>query len=157
MISLAFCQPLKAAEVVAIHFCPSDTCHDPIIELYDAAKTSIHLAIYSLTKDEIADALVRAHNRGVKVKVLIDKAQAGNQYADDETLEDAGIKVRRDKKAGFMHNKFAVIDGTIVYTGSYNHTDSATTKHDENYIILKGNDVVPIYEAQFQALWEKHQ
>ena len=62
----------------------------------------------------------------VEVKVLIDKAQAGNQYADDEKLEESGIEVRRDKAGGLMHNKFCVVDYLMVYTGSYNHTDSAT-------------------------------
>ena len=55
-----------------------------------------------------------------------------------------------------MHNKFCVIDDLIVYTGSYNHTDSATTKHDENYIIIKDIGIAHIYETQFQKLWEKH-
>ena len=55
-----------------------------------------------------------------------------------------------------MHNKFCVIDDLIVYTGSYNHTDSATTKHDENYIMIKDIGIAHIYEAQFQKLREKH-
>jgi len=131
-------------------------CHMPIIRLYDGAEKYIHLAIYSLTKDEIAEALIRAHKRGVEIKVLIDKAQAGLKDADDEKLEAEGIEVRRDKKAGLMHNKFAIIDGIITYTGSYNHTEGATTKNDENYIIIKDIGIAHIYETQFQKLWEKH-
>ena len=92
----------------------------------------------------------------VEVKVLIDKAQAGNQYADDEKLEQTGIEVRRDKAGGLMHNKFCVIDDLIVYTGSYNHSQGATTKNDENYIIIKDIGIAHIYETQFQKLWEKH-
>jgi phosphatidylserine/phosphatidylglycerophosphate/cardiolipin synthase-like enzyme len=55
-----------------------------------------------------------------------------------------------------MHNKFAVNDGIITYTGSYNHTDNATTKNDENYIIIRDKDVGETYEKQFQKIWEKH-
>lgn len=145
-----------AAEIRGIYFPPYKDAHLPIIRLYDSAQRYIHLAIYSLTKDEFAEALIRAHQRGVEIKVLIDKAQAGNQYADDEKLEEAGIEVRRDKAGGLMHNKFCVIDDLIVYTGSYNHSESATTKHDENYIIIKDIGIAHIYETQFQKLWEKH-
>jgi phosphatidylserine/phosphatidylglycerophosphate/cardiolipin synthase-like enzyme len=109
-----------------------------------------------LTKDEFADALIKAHKRGVEVKALIDNAQAGNQYADDEKLENEGIEVRRDKASGLMHNKFAVIDDLIVYTGSYNHTKGGNEDNDENYIIIKDIGIAHIFETQFQKLREKH-
>ena len=64
--------------------------------------------------------------------------------------------MRRDKAGGLMHNKFCVIDDLISCTSSYNHTGSATTKHDENYIMIKDIGIAHIYEAQFQKLREKH-
>jgi phosphatidylserine/phosphatidylglycerophosphate/cardiolipin synthase-like enzyme len=145
-----------AADILGVYFPPYKDSYLPIIKLYDSAEKYIHLAIYSLTKDEFADALITAHKRGVEVKVLIDKAQAGNQHADDESLENEGIEVRRDKASGLMYNKFAVIDDLIVYTGSYNHTKGGTEDNDENYIIIKDVGIAHIYEAQFQKLWEKH-
>jgi cardiolipin hydrolase len=145
-----------AAEILGVYFPPYKDSHVPIIRLYDSAEKYIHLAIYSLTKDEFAEALINAHKRGVEVKVLIDKAQAGNQYADDERLENEDIEVRRDKASGLMHNKFAVIDDLIVYTGSYNHTKGGTETNDENYIIIKDIGIAHIFETQFQKLWEKH-
>ena len=153
---LLFSTNVYCAEILGIYFPPYEGSHMPIINLYDGAEKYIHLAIYSLTKDEFAEALTRAHKRGVEVKVLIDKAQAGIKDADDEKLEAEGIEVRRDKKPGLMHNKFAVIDGIIIYTGSYNHTEGATTKNDENYIIIKDCEVAGTFEKQFQKLWEKH-
>ena len=143
-------------KILGTYFPPYGDSHKPIIALYDNAEKSIHLAIYSLTKDEFAEALIRAHNRGVEVKVLIDRVQAAGKNADDEMLESAGIPLRRSKGSGVMHNKFAVIDGIIIYTGSYNHTDNATTKNDENYIIIKDRNVAETYETQFQKIWEKH-
>lgn len=143
-------------KILSIQFPPYEGSHKPIISLYDNAEKYIHLAIYSLTKDEFAEALIRAHKRGIEVKVLIDKGQALDRKADDEVLEAAGIGLRRSRGDGSMHNKFAVIDGVIVYTGSYNHTDRATSKNDENCIIIKDKETAQKYEAQFQKLWEKH-
>ena len=76
--------------------------------------------------------------------------------AKDEMLESAGIPLRRSNGRGSMHNKFCVIDGMIVYTGSFNHTNSATTRNDENYIVIKDKGIAETYEKQFQKLWEKH-
>jgi len=148
--------PCFSAEILGVHFPPYKDSYKPIIQLYNSAQKYIHLSIYLLTKDEISQALINAHNRGVEVKVLIDKAQAGNQYADDEWLESSGIELRRDKKSGMMHNKFCVIDDIIVYTGSYNHTKNATINNDENYIVIRDIGIAHIYETQFQKLWEKH-
>jgi cardiolipin hydrolase len=156
LIFLVFVYSAFSAEILGVYFPPYKGAHLPIIRLYDNAEKYIHLSIYSLTKDEFADALIEAHKRGVEVKVLIDKAQAGNQYADDEWIEQEGIEVRRDKAGGLMHNKFCVIDDLIVYTGSYNHTKNATLNNDENYIIVKDIGIAHIFETQFQKLWEKH-
>ena len=41
-----------------------------------------------------------------------------------------------------MHNKFCVIDGIIVYTGSFNHTNSATIRNDKNYIVIRDKEKV---------------
>jgi len=73
-----------------------------------------------------------------------------------ERLEAAGVELRRSKGSGLMHNKFAVIDGIIIYTGSYNHTSGATLKNDENYILIKDKEIAETYEKQFQKIWEKH-
>ena len=143
-------------EAVSVYFAPDKNVYKPIIGLYGSAHSYIHLAIYSLTKDEIADALIQARNRGVEVKVLIDKTQAGLKSADDERLEKAGIEVRRSKGSGLMHNKFCIIDGKVAYTGSYNHTDNATFNNDENYVIFKSEKIAQTFEAQFQKLWDKH-
>lgn len=145
-----------SGEILGVYFAPDKNADKPIIKLYDNAEKYIHLAIYSLTKDEFSYALVRAHKRGVEVKVIIDKVQAGNKYADDEMLIKAGIPLRRSKGSGLMHNKFAVIDGNIIYTGSYNHTSNATTRNDENYIIIKDQEIAETYEKQFQKIWDKH-
>lgn len=145
-----------AIEILGVYFAPDKDVYKPIIQLYDGAENYIHLAIYSLTKDEFAEALIRAHKRGVEVKVIIDRIQAAGRYADDEKLEKAGVELRRSKGSGLMHNKFAVIDGIIIYTGSYNHTSNATLKNDENYIIIKDQQIAETYEKQFQKIWEKH-
>lgn len=146
----------SSAEVLGIYFPPGKRAHRPIINLYKNAQKSIHLAIYTLTKNDITRALINAHKRGVEIKVIMDDEKALDIHSDDEKLEEAGIGVVKDGPLSLMHNKFAIIDGIIVYTGSYNHTRSGTEYNDENYIIIKDKEVAEVYERQFQKLWEKY-
>ena len=56
-----------------------------------------------------------------------------------------------------MHNKFAIIDKTIVLTGSYNWTASASERNDENLLCIDDEEIVTRYQDYFTTLWaEKH-
>jgi phosphatidylserine/phosphatidylglycerophosphate/cardiolipin synthase-like enzyme len=129
-----------------------------VIGFIDRCTDAIDAAVYSVTHDGIADALIRAHQRGVKVRLLTDKVQAGSHYADDERLEAAGVAVRRDRITGSMHHKFMVGDGKdggrAVATGSFNWTASADTRNMENFVVLRLSYVAVAFQAEFDALWE---
>ena len=99
------------ANQIDYYFCPEDECADKLISRIDAAKSSVYIAIYSFTLDDISDALIRAHKRGVEVKVVFDYDQSKNDYSDDEKLANEGILIKRRDGSGYMHNKFAVMDG----------------------------------------------
>lgn len=106
-----------AASAYEVYFCPEDACSSQIIKQIDIAQSYIYVAMYSFTLDSIAEALIRAKNRGVDVKVVMEKSQVG-KGSEYERLKNAGIDVRLDKNPDFMHNKFAIIDGEVVATGS---------------------------------------
>jgi len=114
----------------------------------------LDVMVYSLTHDGIADALIRAHERGVKVRVLMDKTQAGSRYADDEKLDAAGIEVRRDTQVGSMHHKVCIENGRVVGVGSFNWTKNADSRNAENWNIIKLKYVAEQYQAEFDRLWE---
>lgn len=137
----------------AVYFCPQDDCDGALINEINGAKTSVHVAIYSLTLDEISDALIAAKNRGVDVKIVMDKEQAASQYSDYQKLKDAGVDVLIDGNGDYMHNKFAVIDGRVVTTGSYNWTDHATNGNDENELIISSVEMAAQYENAFQKIY----
>ena len=69
-------------------FSPMMDCSKVVIGQLDSAKKTLDLALYSLTLDSIAQAIIDAHKRGVKVRVVIDRTQAGLKVADDEKLEE---------------------------------------------------------------------
>ncbi len=139
---------------VSTYFSPRRGAANVVAGFINRCEQTIDVAVYSLTHDGIADALIRAVQRGVRVRVLIDKTQAGSRYADDEKLEAAGVQVRRDTQSGSMHNKFLLGDGFAVKTGSFNWTKNADTRNAENFVIIRLKYVVTAYQVEFDRLWE---
>ena len=139
---------------VKSYFSPSRDAVREVIGFIRRCETTLDVAIYSLTHDELAAELISAHERGVSIRVLVDKTQAGNQYADDERLEEAGIQLRRDVKGGLMHAKYALDGGTAVALGSFNWTRSAEIKNVEHLSIIRLKYVVEEFQDHFDAIWD---
>ncbi len=112
--------------------------------------------IYSFTKEEIAQALVDAKNRGIDVKVLIDNSQAGLKDAKDEFLLQNGVGLKRGKLSGFhsFHDKVSIIEGTEFSTGSFNYTQNADSGNAENLLIVNDAALAESFEKEFQEYWE---
>ena len=142
---------------ISTYFSPNRGSADVLIGFLDRCTESIDAAVYCITHDPISAALIRAKNRGVKVRIITDKTQASNKWADDEKLEEANIPLIRLGAAfrGSMHNKFVIGDSRAVGTGSFNWTKSADERNNENFVIIRLKYVVKEYEDEFNRLWAK--
>ncbi len=141
-------------------FCPEDGCASRLIAEIAGSTESVHVAIYYFSHPDIADALIEAHERGVDVKVLGDgdanyseQYGPGNNYETVQRLKEAGVSYRDDGNAAIMHNKFAIIDGAMVLTGSFNYTLSADESNNENLVVLVSTRMADAFEREFQYLW----
>ncbi len=134
-------------------FCPEDHCSSIVIRWISKANSSIDLAMYSFTLDSIGDSLINAHKRRIDVKVILERNQI-NQWSEYNKLKKNGIKVMIDKNPRYMHNKFMVIDGEVVLTGSYNYTKEADTRNDENLIVIVSRSVARAYDGEFEEMWK---
>lgn len=103
-----------------------------IIKLIDNADKYIYFAIFTFTKDNIADALIRAKERGLLVWGITDLEQTNsNNKLVVNKLLSAKIPVENQKHTdGIMHIK-AIVTEKAYASGSYNWTDSATSHNDE--------------------------
>jgi len=127
-----------------------------IIEHLSKAEESIHIAMYYFTDSQLSREVVRAKNRGVEVKIYLDSSQVDAQYSKARFLINEGIKnIRISSNRYLMHNKFAIIDNTIVLTGSYNWTASASERNDENLLVIDNEEIVTRYQNYFNTLWEE--
>jgi len=142
--------PLAKTEV---YFSLSDNPQKVIIKNINQAQAFINIAMYIFTDREIALPLVKAQERGVKVRLYLDKDQVEYKYSQSRFLVQKGIKTRVSTNNYIMHNKFAIIDNHLLLTGSYNWTFSANNRNDENLMVIDDPEIIARYQNQFEKLW----
>lgn len=125
-----------------------------LLELIRGAKESIQIAIYSFTDDDLGEAVVEAHRRGVRVRVIVDTSRPKVHGGEYRRLIEAGIPVLVERLSGLMHHKFMVVDRETVVTGSYNWSAAADEENFENAIVVRDPEVVEKFLREFERLWE---
>lgn len=115
---------------------PNKEALTPLIEQLNSAKASIDVAMFCFTHPKLAQALIEAHQRGVRVRVGID-TQTGKGAGKKvfEMLQYAGIDVAYSSSYALFHHKWALIDDQILILGSANWTKSAFNKNKDFFII----------------------
>jgi phosphatidylserine/phosphatidylglycerophosphate/cardiolipin synthase-like enzyme len=126
----------------------------PLVEAIDAARLSIDVAAYSLGLNSVRNALLRAHDRGVTVRIVM---ETGNMdRSDPQIMMEAGIPIVGDNSDGLMHNKFIVIDKSEVWLGSMNFTDSGTYEDNNNLIRIHSPEMAENYIKEFEEMFLDH-
>ena len=126
-----------------------------LLTLINNASTSLDLAIYGLNRQSVIDALIAAHNRGVTVRVVGDDEAATVSYQPYyQMLTAAGIPIVTDTSLStIQHNKFLVVDGQTVWTGSTNWTDTGFTLNANNSIVITDTILAAVYTTEFTEMW----
>lgn len=130
---------------------------DLVLKTIDSAQPGkpLLVAAYGLTSRPFGKALIAAAQRGVKVRVIAD-AKANRRGGITRDLSAGGIPVRYSDRYAIMHNKFMVVGGDTVETGSFNFTSAATNRNAENVMIITGNRAVASqYRQEWQRLWDE--
>ena len=125
----------NSASTAEAYFSPGDECPRRIRGLLLSAQHSIEICVFAITDDRLTSAILDAHRRRVRVRVITDDEKALDQGGDAGQLAEAGVEVRLDQSRYHMHHKFALFDRSLLLTGSYNWTRSAADSNEENFII----------------------
>ncbi len=129
-----------------------------LVDAIDGASASVDAALFELNSQPVTDALIAAHERGVRVRVVTDDEHGFDIIeAPDSTvpdLEDAGIPiVTDDPRTALMHNKFFVIDGLYVWTGSMNVTHNGIYNNNNNAMLIRSSRLAALYSQEFEELF----
>ncbi|NBT58361.1 DUF1669 domain-containing protein [bacterium] len=145
-------EPNREVPAGDVCFSPEEACDAKLIHFIRSAQESLDVAVFDLTHPQMVHELIVAA-RKIPVRVLVDKRQSKEPHSLVSTLMKAGVAVKSGYQRGIMHHKFIVMDGKALETGSFNFTNSASFKNQENQIYLETPVLVERFKKQFEKMW----
>ena len=149
-----------------------DNLLSAIVEFIDGAKKRLFIAVQELDSRPIVEAIIRARQRKVLVKLVIEADylraktalqnpfMAGGPHESNRILHDAvlraKIKVNSDFNPKIFHQKFIVRDSKSVLTGSTNFTDTGTSANLNHIVIIHDEAIAKIYNKEFREIQQGH-
>ena len=140
---------------VDIYFSPDDRVLNALLPVLRSAEKSIYFLAYSFTSNDLGNLVRDKAAKGLTVEGVMDEEQvASNQGTEFDPFLQAGVDVRIDGNEGLMHHKVFIIDEKIVIFGSYNFSQSAEERNDENVIIVYNEAIAQQFMQEFQRVWK---
>lgn len=135
-----------------------------VVDAIDDAEHRIDVAQFSFSVTEIEDALHRAMDRGVAVRIVMNHAQEGiNSRVDRLAAAGAKVLYLKGRPAaneggvhGLMHNKYLRIDDDVLLTGSNNWSSTGTSFNAENTVRFRsvaGDPLLAAYDCYTEKMW----
>ena len=151
-------QRFAAEGELEVAFSPRDDAEAVVLLVIREARRTLLVQAYVFTSRRVADEIVAAHRRGVKVAVLADAQM--NRRAKGNALPRllaAGVPVALETGYAAAHNKLLIADeagpGCAVLTGSYNFSWSAQNRNAENLLVVREHcALVRVYADN----WRRH-
>ena len=141
-----------------VAFSPSSRGKNMIRDAVRQAQRSIDVLMHHLVFADLQNELIRAVERGVRVRVVGNVADR-DEYstAKWQRFVYAGGKIRfKQNNANLyqlMHHKLAIIDGKTLINGSGNWSGSAFFNNYENFVRYENTQIVNRFVALFSRLW----
>ena len=145
--------PAAPSATIETCFAPESDCAAFAVRAIDRAQREILVGAYSLTTGSgIVEALLRAHRRGVDVRLIADKSTPCGRNSGIDPLAGAGVPVWIDHIARIAHAKTMVIDGAVTLNGSYNWTRGASANSEDLNLVAS-----PVVAEAYAAHWRDRQ
>jgi hypothetical protein len=141
-----------------------------LLERIEAAERTLDMMFYSLSGNTagrlISNALIAAHERGVRVRVIMENSTS--ETAPPRDLRNAGVPFITDAFGAndgqaLHHNKVLIADalttpehdpaGVWVMTGSWNPTEPGTFTHNQNILFIQDGALAAAHTREFEQMW----
>jgi phosphatidylserine/phosphatidylglycerophosphate/cardiolipin synthase-like enzyme len=151
---IALCPPGVADPTPIIHYAPAENLEHVDVALIDGARQEIDLAAYVLTDWPVMQALTRAADRGVKIRIYLDGTQLAEREpskAFHDLAETPGVEIRtKHKPAAPMHLKSYQIDGRLLRTGAANFSASGLKRQDNDLVVIETAAAATVFKHAFE-------
>lgn len=135
--------PSEINKEIEVYFCPKDNCEKVLLNIINSSTESVHCAFFDIDLKNLT-RLIGKKSSYVEVKLVVDNDNYG-------AIKGAGV--RQDTSEQYSHNKFCVIDGKIVTTGSMNPTFTDAYRNNNNLLVVYSKYLAENYEDEFKELW----
>ncbi len=152
-----------SGDYIVIHFTAPQYPDDPaahvggiddeLAALIDVAQESVDVATYDLELDTVAEALIRAQEAGVQVRLVTDGTNVGEEALTQVRQAHIPVVARPGTGGGIMHDKFVVVDETWVWTGSWNLTENGTYRNNNHAVLIASTSLAQDYAAEFEEMF----
>lgn len=138
---------------IDIFFSPDDGVLHALVPVLESAQQSIYFLAYSFTANQLGDIVREKAEAGLTIAGVMDEEQVkSNQGTEYDPFRQAELDVRIDGIDGLMHHKVFIIDGKVVAFGSYNFSQSAEERNDENLMIIYNDVIAEQFMKEFQRV-----
>ncbi len=127
---------------IEVFFCPRDDCETTLVGFIDSAENSIHCALFDIGLKSVQEKLLE---KAAEIEVQV--------VTDDGYLKKFNHPFVKKDRSGLMHNKFCIIDGHKISTGSMNPTDNGAHKNNNHLLLINSSVLASNYEDEFQEMW----
>ncbi len=131
-----------------------------LLEEISGAKSQIVVAVAWFTDKKLFSMLITKCKEGLDVQLMIADDDINSQYGPDfSELTKAGgtlITVSAADPETLMHNKFCIIDGKTIITGSYNWSKKAVQNHENITITWNYPGLAAQFLTEFDKLKQKY-
>ena len=126
-----------------VYFCPADDCGKALEMRISSANFSVYCALYDMDLKGVISSLAKK-SKTADVRLVMDRSNYEGQVKGN---------VKLDNNERLMHNKFCIIDGRIVVTGSFNPTSNDNYNNNNNMLVVYSSILAKNYEDEFDELW----
>ena len=137
---------------------PDDTAK-PILDAIHSAETSLRVKMFVFSHPELIQAVIDAHKRGVKVRVMLNPERRDGEKENGETrktLTEAGVAViDSNPEFDVTHEKSMVIDDKTAFVQSLNWEVRNLTETRDYAIVTSHRHEVDEVLACFDADWDR--
>ena len=123
-----------------------------------AAQSSIHFMSFVFSLDELAEAMLeKLDDPNFVLRGVFEKRNSTASWSQLPRLHCAGVQPRQDGNPYTLHHKVIIIDDDTVVTGSFNYSNSAAQKNDENIVIIRDQVIASLYLEEWRRVWDSAQ
>lgn len=119
-------------------------CSEAIVKEIAAARSGILVQAHSFIPVPVANALVEAHRRNIKVEVIMGSGHRNTKYDSTPSLAHAGIPVYIDKQA-IGRSQTILVDSNTVITGPLDCGRPSDERNTENVIVVRSPEFAKVY------------